>query len=488
MGLRRVLLFALLFALSALMLALSMPPFLNVPLVGYVALVPAVLALRELEGKWSRLLLLLCYGLPYSVASYSWYVDVMSPTMGLALIVAVSVWHTGLLYRGVKLESRFPVAFRVFSLPLVYALLEFAQRALPYVCDWWFIPYPKSQWGFPEALQVLRLTGISGLTFLMVLANSAIAMGAMQAYRRERIGRDVLWGLLVVLCTLGYGYYRVHATDEEGASIRVALVSDMANALSGSEAEGYYVRDTALSQRILERNLGLSVEVLARADFVVWPENEFFELGGDGKVLKQLHESARSLHAYLVVDCYRRTGEGLQDVALMVAPEGGIGGDAPKRHLFDGEIEAGFVPSTLPPTAIQVDSLRVGLGVCYDSHYRDVVRALSRDGAGLVLMPTDDDMHRNAKFPYYHATDAVFRAVENGVAMGCANTNGASILVDGKGAISCLSPVNEVSVVVGKVRACRGVTLYSRWGEWFVYPMLLVLILGVVVRGRVSTE
>jgi len=47
-----------------------------------------------------------------------------------------------------------------------------------------------------------------------------------------------------------------------------------------------------------------------------------------------------------------------------------------------------------------------------------ITRELVRAGAQIVLMPVDDDFNHSRWFPVFHASDSVFRAVENRVAYG----------------------------------------------------------------------
>jgi len=89
----------------------------------------------------------------------------------------------------------------------------------------------------------------------------------------------------------------------------------------------------------------------------------------------------------------------------------------------------------------------VGLAVCWDRHRLFITRELARSGAEIVLMTVDDDFGGTPYFPPFHASDGVFRAAENRVAMGVFTT--------------------------------PGDTLYTRWGDWFGW--LMVGMLGVLV-------
>ncbi len=473
-----------LFASSAVLLTLTMPPFFNIPLLGFFALVPAIVALRMYRSRRTMLLTVVFFGLIYTSVSYSWYVDIFPSVWGYVLIVAVAFWHSGLMRNGVQFEKVLPEKLQVFALPVVYALLEFAQRSIPVVREWWFIPYPKSQWGFPGGLQLLSLTGITGLTFLMILSNSTIAQIVQNFIEKKRQSKILFLNIALVACVVSVGFYTANKSTHsaEKNTYTVGLVSDMANTLTREEHEGGYVQEKELTRQILRENLFLGKTILPDADFMVWSENEFFDFD-DNEILDELKMVAHQSGTYMVVDSYKRGREGLYDTALLIAPDKELAGFSEKIHLFSEEKAAGFLPSPHPPRAIQTEKLKVGLGVCYDFHFTDVVKLLAKDGAKFILMPRDDDMNQNRFFPVFHATDAVFRAVENRVAVGSANTNGASILVDPAGKILSLSPVNTASGVIGVVSiGDNGPTVYTRLGDWFAWLLLSVAVFALVMK------
>ena len=58
-----------------------------------------------------------------------------------------------------------------------------------------------------------------------------------------------------------------------------------------------------------------------------------------------------------------------------------------------------------------------------------------RNGAQIMLMTVDDDFDGTPWFPPFHASDGVFRAVENRVAFGLGMINSLSLVVDPFGRI-----------------------------------------------------
>ncbi len=468
----------LLSLLSAILLILCQPPFFNLPFVGFVALVPLLVALRfYLHVK--IFVLTLVFGLVFGTVTYSWYVDIFDVLLGSFLIIAVSLWHAKLIGYGIKLERAIGSSWKIFALPLVYASLEFLQRQIPFINEWWFVPYAKSQWGFTEALGLLSVTGISGVTFVMLLSNSAISDIIVNALMKKKQNKVSILALFLVASSLIFGYFQIKSV--QGKSIKVAAISDMANVISGQTVEGYFVKDKHISKKILQKNITLTQQIATKKpDFVLWSENEFMN-ADDKESLSGLKAFSKELNSYIIVDTFMKQNGKLFDSALSISPSGEAK-ISKKTHLFSGEINAGFSSSDEKIKAIETRFGKIGVGVCFDFHFSDVVRGLVKDGARILFFPTDDDMKQNRFFPYFHQSDAVFRAIEYNIPIVSANTNGASIIVNSNGKIEKMSEINKESAIVGAVNLKAKTTFYERFGEWFGY--LIVLILGVVVLRR----
>ncbi len=91
-------------------------------------------------------------------------------------------------------------------------------------------------------------------------------------------------------------------------------------------------------------------------------------------------------------------------------------------------------------------------------------------------MTVDDDFNGSTTFPPFHASDGVFRAAENRVAMGLGTTNGISMVIDPYGRITAEGGINERGVILGNAFTVPGQTLYTRFGDWFGWLMVVVLV------------
>lgn len=481
-------------AASGMLLVAAMPGF-DVNLLGWLALVPLLLALNTAPLAQHHFLAL-PFGLIWSLAAHNYYPHVFSPALGIFLILAVGAFYAGLIQWGMAVQERLSGALKLLALPVTWAAVEFVKFVAPVVREWWFAMLAKSVWRFPPALQILSVTGFPGLSFLVMLANATLAFLLLRARGKAEASVVPAWatlsGLVGVTLVIVWGAVTIPAPPAE--TFTVAATVDMANqdpavqskGEFGQATSGYLANTPAMSQAIFDVNAGLTRQIAEREPaFVVWPETEFAS-ADDARFMDQLKKLAKKMDTYIVADVVWQAQTGMHDTALMVGPDGREVGRRAKIHITGGEEAVGFTAGPQEFPVYETPYGEVGLGVCYDYHYLDVVRSLARSGADVMLMPTDDDFGGNAWFPPYHASDAVFRAAEHRVAFATGAANGVAIVVDPYGRIVAESDINRCEVVVGEVFTVPGQTLYTRLAEWSAsdwFGWLTVAALAALVAG-----
>jgi len=466
--------------LSGVLIAASMPNF-DLYFLAWFALVPMLLAI-ELMPDERMDILTLPFGIIWSIAVHNWYPVMFGTILGYILMFAVGGWYALLIKWGVKLQRRMSGFLKLLALPVLWAAVEFIKFIAPIVEDWWFVLLAKSQWGFPPALQILSITGFPGLSLLIMLSNVALTFLIVKALREHKIDWQSTAALLGVAAIIIWGALIIPAIPENaftiGATVDLTNQDPTIKALSKSysDVEAPYADTPEMSQAIFDVNAALTRSI-QKPDlaFVVWSENEFSD-ADDERFISQLRELAQEINAYIVADVVWRSPNGMYDTALMVAPDGEEVGRRAKINITKGEKDAGFVLGPHDFPVFDTPYGQVGIAVCWDRHRLWISRELARAGAQIVLMPVDDDFNHNRWFPVFHASDGVFRAVENRVTFGLGTTNGISLVVDPYGRITAKSGVNERTVITGKSFVVESQSLYTRFSDWFGWLMVLVLI------------
>jgi predicted amidohydrolase len=106
----------------------------------------------------------------------------------------------------------------------------------------------------------------------------------------------------------------------------------------------------------------------------------------DGPTLASWSRLARSHSLFIAGGFAERDGDRLFNTAILVGPEGLLI-HYRKLHLFDLEKQL-FTPGDLGLPLVRTDAGTMGLCVCYDLRFVEVVRALALRGADIILVPT----------------------------------------------------------------------------------------------------
>ncbi|MFZ5881086.1 MAG: nitrilase-related carbon-nitrogen hydrolase [Chloroflexota bacterium] len=466
-------------AISGFLLTASMPGF-DVPFIGWIALVPLLVILLTAESKHVYPLAL-PFGMVFSIGVHNWYPNIFPPALGYFLIFAVGTYYAGVLQLGAWLYSRLPAPLKVLGLPVAWSAIEFIKYIAPVVEDWWFVLLADSAWRFPAALQVLSITGVFGLSFVVMWVNAAIATLLMKDSGMSRRASLIALGLSALV--IGAGALSIRPAEN---GFKVAVLTDMVNqdplVLAQGEFAGTRVTSPEVSQAIFDTDAALARSIaLEDPAFIVFPENEFAD-ADDPQFMNQLGALAQETNAYLAADTLWQTPSGLHDTALLVSPDGAEAARRAKINITSGEADAGIVAGPPEFSSTPTPYGNVGISVCWDVHRLWIIRELARSGAQIILLPMDNDFNGIATFPPFHAADAVFRAAENRLAFGLGTVNGLSMAIDPYGRITAEGKVNERGVTVGETFVVDGSTLYTRFGDWFGWTMVAMTI-GLILTS-----
>lgn len=147
----------------------------------------------------------------------------------------------------------------------------------------------------------------------------------------------------------------------------------------------------------------------------------------DGPTLAAWSHAARRLGMVIAGGFCEREGDALFNAALLVGPDGLLL-HYRKLHLFDGE-KLVFTPGDRGLDVAETPFGCIGLCVCYDLRFVEVMRALALKGADLVAVPTAwvagfDKVARDGDGLIGQARGAIVQANLNQVYVACASQAG----------------------------------------------------------------
>src|SRR4030042_1826530 len=405
--------------LSGLLLAAAFPKWDQAYLL-VVALVPLLWALRGQSLKGAFFLGLVS-GLAHYLGLLYWIVYVTHVFGNLPLIMSLGVLLllAGYLslYRALWALGVNWGAARGLSLlwwaPALWVALEFGQTYIISGFPWGLLG--NGLYLYPLLLQLADITGVYGLSCLVVLVNVALYLTCFPPRGLGvRQWRHLPVVCLIVALWLGYGWYRLEAVQKlEAGSPKIKVAVAQGNIKQGETWKTEMVTAT------LERYAELDRKVKG-SRLIIWPETAapFFFLRTPG-LTDRVQEIARESEGYLLFGA----------PAMDLPPAGG--GFFPfsgKMVPMIGDFAEGPVGGTvsLPEGAI-------GPLVCYESIFPHLSRAQVANGARLLVNITNDAWFGKTSAAYQHLSMAVLRAVENHVCLARAANTGISAFIDGAG-------------------------------------------------------
>jgi len=503
---------------SSLLIVASFPPF-DLGFLAWFALSPLFCALRTLRerGPLARGGVGFLFGF-LNVLTVYYYGTRMAEVQHvkcllIVFIAALPYLAFGVLYRTACRERG---AWDVLLVPALWVALEYA-RSNAFFLAWPWTLLGHSQHRCLPVIQVADLTGVYGISFLLVSANQALSrLPDLLRGRRDRVlsgGRGgpgyaaairFLAVAVAVVPVFSYGWHRLGA-PEGGRRLRVALVQP--NILTRNEMslaeQGEHLRKYAALTREAARE---------KPDLVVWPASSLPAPITFLNVRIAIRQVAVESGAYLLVG-----GAGLEkdrptqerntvhaNSEFLLSPTGRFEASYHKILLLpfneylplEGTIRwpswvTGLKWSFVPGkqfTLFQVRGTRFGAPICWENFFPDFFRRFVAAGADFMVTVTNESSFGEGSPAPYRQTLAmnVFRAVENRVAIARAAPTGISAFI---------SPAGEV---VGEVRDARGnalfvpgvlvrdiplsgeKTFYTLHGDVFAYGAIAAAVLAVL--------
>ncbi|MCX8045181.1 MAG: apolipoprotein N-acyltransferase [Desulfobacterota bacterium] len=479
---------AIVAALFTGVLMAAASPGINFHLLAWICLVPLLMVVNKQPCR-SGLLLGWLAGFIFHLGLIYWVVVSMTVYGGLPWYGAVPVLLLFSAFLGLFTAVPISLCCAVRSRagwPCT-AVLPLFWTAFEYIKSWFLTGFPWDNLAHTQfqnllVIQIADLTGVWGVSFLIVTINCAIAGMVERVIRDDiRILPDMAIGLMLLGGTLGYGWVRLAEPDanEQKRPLRVSMIQP--NIPQDLKWDPMYLEAT------LKKFSSLTAASRSAApELIVWPESAtpfFYE--AEPIYRSMLEDIVKNGSAYLLFGspAYEQTSAGQRffNSAYLISPHGEIIARYDKIHLVPyGEyvplkrffpfIEK-MVPGISdfsPGTAIKLLGMpgcRLGTVICYEIIFPDLVRRFAAAGAHAIVNITNDAWFGATSAPVQHVAIAVFRAVENRRWIArCANT-GITAFISPQGRVVSQTDIFTERVVSGVIYCHTGLTIYTRYGD-----------------------
>ena len=441
-----------------------------------------------------------------------WLTIVMTRYGGMSTIMA---WGTLALTMGIMaLYATLAVALIAYlrsggispllSAPIVWAASEWLRGVLFTGFPW--VTMPTGLVSRPEFLQTAEWWGVNGVSLILAFVSVLLARAALPLVKGRRPGRPELLaiGCAAVIIAAGWIWGGVRM-DQINAQAQAA--PKLVTSVVQGDVRIEELWNRKMRYEILQRQADLSAEAAAQAAsrpwLIVWPESAVpYYLSYDKQGDQMLFDTARRLQAYLAVASLGAVIQGGKTMtsnrSWLIGPRGDIIGYYDKAHLVPfGE----YVPMKeilfwvraiaqigedqypgQPGKGLQMEHVRLGPLICYESIFGYLSRAQRQNGSNLLINQTNDAWYGHSGASAQHMSHLVFRCIETRLACARAALTGISGFIMPDGSMARTIGLYKRGVATMRLPLMDIETFYVRHGE-IAGPLCAILCAPLIVWG-----
>ena len=385
----------------------------------FFILVPLHLAIDNLKLRQAFLWGWLA-GVIAFIGIMSWVITAMNlygkvplfiSTLLMLLLATYLGLYVGLYTLGVTwIQNSWPKAI-VIGGPCLWVALELLRTYFLSGLPWGLLGYSQYQW--LTIIQFADLTGVYGVSFLIVLINTALTSIILWGFKHGSLPQATPFpwqALTTAVVSFGlvfaYGTWHLHTPSSSALKTRALNIGVVQASIDQA-----HKWDTAYRQETLNRYADLSKQAANNIDLLIWPEaaTPFLferEPAYQGEVLQVTRDAQSPL--LFGSPTLRREKNGspyLLNSAYLLTSSGQIAGRYDKRHLVPfgeyiplktllffldklvagiGDFKPGIGQLTLAlPQDPQRAEVRFGVAICFEVIFPDEVRQMAKEGAEL---------------------------------------------------------------------------------------------------------
>ena len=434
---------------------------------------------------------------------FTWHGIPLAPGLGwlslstyCALYPAVWVWLCWKTFPGESGADEFlstPWRHRLawaFAAAAMWMALEFGRGSLLTGFPWNFVG--ASQYKMVPLIQIAALTGIYGVTFLVIWTSVSLGGAAVALVRRP--ARQSLWAdaglpLIVAAGVTSFGAAKLVSLPAPEKQLTVALIQPGIPQTEIWDSS----RDAARTQTVVD----LSEQALAeKPQLMLWPESAVVDLTPE--IQQVIGQMVRRHDAWLVfcAEAAKTTATGANEYfnsALICNPDGAIESIYNKRRLV---IFGEYIPlvrwlpflkwltpmggETTPgerPVEFEMrnPAAKMSVLICFEDMFAAEAREHTGPETDFLVNLSNDGWFGHGAEQWQQAASAVFRAVENGVPLLRCTNDGLTCWIDAQGRLrqilgaqgNVYGPGFIISQVPMKAAGARHQTFYNKHGDWF---------------------
>jgi apolipoprotein N-acyltransferase len=378
--------------------------------------------------------------------------------------------------------------------PCAWAAIDYAS-SLGMFGSWGAAAY--SQYGNLPLLQVVSVTGLWGVTFLMgwfAAACNELWEGGLESKRARSAW--LCFGTIALVILLGG--VRLVLFPPSSRTVRVASISKrklgpglddaVADRMFGGKATSEDViairtwvtpiDDDLLSRAEREMQAGAKIVFWGEANAMLMKDDESAFVGRGKDMAAKYHSYLGMALGVLSVGQERF----IENKLVLIQPDGRVAWEYSKAHPVPGPEAAAQVPSDGKLRAVDTPYGRLSSIICFDGDFPQLLAQAGALHTDVMIDPSND---WQAIDPW-HTQMASFRAIEQGLNLIRQTSLGLSAAFDYQGRrLAAMDHFQTSDYAMVSEVPTRGVrTIYSRFGDWFAWLCVAGLIVLTVLCLR----
>ena len=501
--------------LSGLLIALAYIPFY--PILGLIALVPLWLAMDQarsyrevfLQSWWSQFI--------FSLIGFHWVAQTAHDfgylPWSLSVLVLVgfaSLVHLHFCLAGCLwffLKNRFMLTgFRSDLLKLVCLFLTESYWPMIFPWNFGYSWLSSSLW----LAQTAELWGFVGLSFWVMLSNVYIKNFGLllQARQLTKAGWTMLIWFSFFIAFNALGYILKTSVPGGDRQLHIGVVQANIGNFEKIQAEHSHRFQDVIVDKYLQASERL-LQTAPNLDLLVWPETAI-PVSVDSRnpqhyLLRRIETWLAEKNLPLLSGVFYRDSHIYNGAGLWLPSQGlqqsykkslllAWGETVPftenfpslQRQLQSWIPALSFFGKGSGPVPLPLNSINLGLQICYEGIHPDFVRELKNQGAQIFINLTNDSWFGKYFEPYQHMYMTLARSIEHRIPSLRVTNTGISTAIAADGSLLQRSPIGEewVGSFSLAVRSLPPTTLYQRIGAAVPWLLSLVTLMAIVILQR----
>ncbi|GEM_PF-696383 len=395
----------------------------------------------------------------------------------------------------------------------VWIIIDYFKELSSFMLPWGLAGYTQVYTPF---IQLADLTGIHGITFIVILINSAIT--EFMIIIRQNVSQNLnspkesytsaiflklnklvfhtqfLFNMLLLLIfmisILTYGILKKKNVTESFQSFeKIKYIIIQGN----DESNDRWNESTSAAR--YQSYIQLTKNKIADADFTIWPEtvlNSSDKINYDimSGVSGGLHDSG-----FFITGGIRRDNKGKTFNSIFVMRKQGLEYIYDKKILFPyserpffGNSAGSFLNSPAKfsegtsKSIYKTGKNLTGFTICFESIYPSVIRKQARSGADLLINVANDSWFGDSSVPHIQQYAVIARAIENRISIIRAANSGISFAVSPAGETITMIPLNTRDISHGVLPVFTERSFYSKTGDWIIIISIILILIIIVPR------